>query len=71
MEGYRLALNLSYLPQTSEGINASDLESCDSQDDVETSAVLVSTSCAGMSPDRMWVFLWCIYKHLFDLTIFI
>ena len=40
MQGYRVALNLSYvLP---DGGNSS--ESCDSQDDVETGAILVSIS---------------------------
>ena len=42
MKGYRFALNLSYIPSTALDINASDSESCDSQDDVETSAILVS-----------------------------
>ena len=40
MAGYRLALNLSYFPDSSNDSN-STATSCDSQDDVETAAILV------------------------------
>ncbi len=42
MKGYRQALNLSYQLPTLFGDNSSDVESCDSQDDVDTSAILAS-----------------------------
>ena len=41
MEGYRMTLDLQYLPPPAPG-NSS--KSCDSQDDVETGAILVSVS---------------------------
>ena len=49
MKGYRQALNLSFRPAPplmmfdgGNGGNSSDVESCDSQDDVHTSAILAS-----------------------------
>ncbi len=42
MIGYRQTLNLSYQSPSMLGGNSSDVESCDSQDDVDTSAILAS-----------------------------
>ncbi len=42
MRGYRQALNLSYHSPSVLGGNSSGAESCDSQDDVDTSAILAS-----------------------------
>ncbi len=42
MKGYRQAFNPSYHHPSMLGGNSSDAESCDSQDDVDTSAILAS-----------------------------
>ena len=41
MGGYRSALNISFMPSVSELGN--ETESCNSEDDAETAAILVST----------------------------
>ncbi len=57
MRGYRQALNLSYQLPSMLGGNSSDVESCDSQDDVDTSAILASEQlcipfCVNMDPSN-------------------